>query len=122
MLVLDGIIGGQKNGVAGEGSFHGVERDLSFAFFGTGTGTELGVGLVGGEAGGFGELCKCCDLGVARRRGRLPHRGGGIEGEGRSGFIGFALSGAAFSGSCGYVSRNRNGPDAGVPSTEPGLP
>jgi hypothetical protein len=43
------IVGGEKNGAAGETGFDGVVGGGCFARFGFGTGGELGIGAMGGN-------------------------------------------------------------------------
>jgi hypothetical protein len=46
-FVLDGFVGGQEDGAAGETGFDGVERDFGFAGVTGGAGGGLGVEAVG---------------------------------------------------------------------------
>jgi len=50
-LVFGNVIGREQHSSASESSFDGVQRRLSFSFFGFWTGGQLGVGLIGGAAG-----------------------------------------------------------------------
>ncbi len=78
VLIAGGIVGGEQDGAAGEGGGYGVGRGAGFAFLGTRSGGEPGIGAIGGELD-FGELDRLSGIEF-----------GLLAGE----FLGTALSGA----------------------------